>query len=191
MRRVKKSHVSWTVWVLLSVAAFPVLAQSSSRGETTRLEVRSGGAIPPDFCQGAPFVSLDKILSHRDGYLNRRVQTHAVLRTTVKEYTRISLTEGSDISILTTLDEESSHYAERQHVPRAAFPSVVVDLFDKLRAIEGPDFKKDFYKSAYYRRDVMACGRLIGSPGNFFFALDEMHTEDSYLLPWKTTKKKR
>lgn len=182
--RVKRARVLTLAWYLLSMAALPVVAAPSSEGGATRLEVRTGGTIPADFCDGAKFVSLDTILSNPNSYLNRRVQTHAVLMTTIKEYTRISLDEHSDFSVLTTLDDQSGVYAQGKHSPGPPFPSVVNDLFDKLRAIEGSKFKKDMLKGEYYRRDVMVCGRLTGSGSERRFAVDDMHTEDSYLLPW-------
>lgn len=172
-------------WCLLSAAGFSICAAPLSGGGTERLVLRAGGAIPTDFCDGAKFVSLDTILSAPSDYLNRRVQTHAVLTTNVKEYTRIWFDEHSDFSVLTTLDDQSGVYAQGKHLPSPSFPSVVNDLFDKLRAIEGPKFNKDMSKVEYYRRDVMVCGRLTGSGSERRFAVDDMHTEDSYLLPWR------
>jgi hypothetical protein len=162
----------------------PKRTDALSRGGTMHLQVRTGGAIPSGFCGGATFVSLDKMLSTPSDYFDKRVQTHAVLTTNVKEYTRIWLDEKSDFSVLTTLDDESSVYAQAQHSSGPPFPAVVVDLFDKLSAVQGPKFKRDMSKLEYYRRDVMVCGRLIGSGRDLRFAVDDMHAEDSYLLPW-------
>lgn len=156
-----------------------------SQAGAVRLEVRKGDAIQPGFCEGAKLVSLDKVLSNPDDYFNKRIQTHAVLTTNVKEYTHISLDENSDFSVLTTVDNESESYTKRQRLPRPSFPSVVTDLFDKLRNLQGAKFTKDMLKLNYYRRDVLACGRLIGSARDFRFAVDDMYTEQSYLLPWQ------
>jgi hypothetical protein len=187
----KLTRVLTIAWLLLWTAGLPILAEPLSQGDTTRLEMRKGSAISRDFCEGEKFVSLDKILSRPSEYLNKRVQTHAVLTTNVKEYTRIWLNENSDFSVLTTLDDQSAAYGQGRHSSEPPFPSVVVDLFDKLRAIQGPGFKKDMLKVEYYRRDVMVCGRLTGSGSELRFAVDDMHTEDSYLLPWKSLEQKR
>lgn len=180
----KIQHVTDVVQrVTLSIPG-PKRTEVLSRGGTMHLQVRNGGGIPSGFCGGATFVSLDKMLSTPSDYFDKRVQTHAVLTTNVKEYTRIWLDEKSDFSVLTTVDDESSVYAQGQHSPGPPFPAVVVDLFDKLRAVQGAKFKRDMSKIEYYRRDVMVCGRLTGSGRDLRFAVDDMHTEDSYLLPW-------
>jgi hypothetical protein len=56
--------------------------------------------------------------------------------------------------------------------------------------MEGAKYEKDMSKIRYYRQDVLACGRLIKEQGELRFALDDMHIERSYLLPWRSKKGK-
>lgn len=147
-------------------------------------------ATAADFCDGAKFVPLDQVLTNQNQFLNRRIQTHAVLMTDAKEYTRISLAEKSDFTILTTADDESTTYNQRHDLLTRPPFNVVGDLFEKLRATEGAKYKKDMSKIRYYRQDVMVCGRLVKEQGELRFAVDDMHIEQSYLLPWKKPKSK-
>lgn len=143
-----------------------------------------------DFCEGAKFVPLDLLLTNQNQFLNRRVQTHAVLATDAKEYTRIWLTEKSKFTVLTTADDESTTYNQRHGLSNHPPFNVVNDLFEKLRAMEGAKYKKDMSKIRYYRQDVMVCGRLVKEQGELRFAVDDMRIERSYLLPWKKPKSK-
>jgi hypothetical protein len=93
--------------------------------------------------------------------------------------------------VLTTLDDQSGAYTQSSRSSGPSFPTVVDDLFDKLRSLQGPKFQKDMTKVEYYRRDVMVCGRLTGSGSERRFAVDDMHTEDSYLLPWRGIHRER
>lgn len=137
------------------------------------------------FCDGAKFVPLDQVLEDQDQFLNRRVQTHAVLMTDAKEYTRISVAEKSSFTVLTTADDESTAYNQKHDLLRGPPFNVVSDLFEKLRAVEGARYQKDMRKTRYYRQDVMACGRLVKEQDELRFALDGLHIERSYLLPWR------
>jgi hypothetical protein len=141
-----------------------------------------------DFCEGAKFVPLDQVLSNQSQFLNKRVQTHAVLTTDGKEYTRIWLAEKSDFTVLTTADNESTAYSQRNDLLTRPPFNVIADLFDKLRATEGAKYKRNMSRIRYYRQDVMACGRLVKEQGELRFALDDMHIERSYLLPWKKSR---
>jgi hypothetical protein len=141
--------------------------------------------VASDFCDGSNIVSLDRILSSPDKYIDRRVQTHAVLKTDAKEYTRISLDENSIFSVLTTADDESTTYGKRDKLFIKNRLNVIDDLFEKLRAVEGSRYKPDISKIRYYRQDVVICGRLVRSMGELRFAVDDMRIEDSYLLPLK------
>lgn len=141
-----------------------------------------------DFCDGSRLVRLDQVLSRPGDFINKRVQTRAVLKTDAKEYTRISLAEGSNFSILTTGDDESTAYGKTHDLSNGARLSVVDDLNEKLRATEGARYKPDMSKIRYYRQNVVVCGRLVRSAGEWRFAVDDMHVEDSYLLPLKSEK---
>jgi hypothetical protein len=143
-----------------------------------------------DFCEGAKFVPLDQVLTKQNQFLNKRIQTHAILMTDAKEYMRISLAEKSDFTILTTADDESTAYNQRLGLLAKPPFNVVGDLFEKLQAMEGAKYKKDMSKIRYYRQEVMVCGRLVKSMGDYRFAVDDMHVERSYLLPWKRLKSK-
>jgi hypothetical protein len=189
--QVERTKILVVACFLLSTAAFPILALPMSSSDNAHLEVRQGGSSAADFCGAAKFVSLDKILATPKDYLDKRVKTHAVLTTNVKEYTRISSAENSDFSVLTTLDDQSVAYTQSSRSSDPSFPTVVDDLFDKLRSLQGPKFPKDMSKVEYYRRDVMVCGRLTGSGSERRFAVDDMHTEDSYLLPWRGIHRER
>lgn len=140
------------------------------------------------FCDGSGFISLDQVLSRPDEFLNKRIQTRAVLKTDAKEYTRISLAEGSNFSILTTADDESTGYGKTHDISDSTRLNVVDDLFEKLRTAEGMKYKPDISKIRYYRQDVVVCGRLVRSAGELRFAVDDMRVEDSYLLPLKGGK---
>ena len=137
------------------------------------------------FCERSKFVPLDQVLSEPTQFLNKRIQTNAVLRTDGKEYTRISLDEGSRFSVLTTADNESTAYYKRNRLSVSPPFDVFRDLFKKLHAREGEKYKPDMTKIQYYRQDVLVCGRLVGSMGNLRFAVDDMRIAKSYLLPWK------
>jgi hypothetical protein len=142
------------------------------------------------FCDGAKLVSLDQLLMNQNRFLNRRIQTHAVLTTDAKEYTRIWFAEKSNFTVLTTADEEFTVYSQRHGFSTRPPFNVTSDLFEKLRAMEGAKYKKDMSKIQYYRQDVLACGRLIKEQGELRFALDDMHIERSYLLPWRSKRGK-
>lgn len=147
-------------------------------------------AVATDFCDGSKFISLDQVLSRPDEFINKRIQTRAVLKTDAKEYTRISLAEGSNFSILTTADDESTAYGKIHDLSDEPRLSVAKDLFEKLRAVEGARYKPDMSKIRYYRQDVLICGRLVRTMGEFRFAVDDMRVEDSYLLPLKSEKRR-
>lgn len=148
----------------------------------------SSSVVAKDFCDGSKFVSLDHALSSADKYINRRIQTRAVLKTDAKEFTRISLGENSQFSVLTTADDESTAYWKSHNLSIKNRLNVMDDLFEKLRAVEGSKYKPDMSKIRYYRQDVIICGRLVRSMGELRFAVDDMHIEDSYLLPLKNKK---
>lgn len=139
--------------------------------------------VATDFCDGSKFVSLDQVLSRPDEFIDKRIQTRAVLKTDAKQYTRISLAEGSNFSILTTADDESTAYGQVHDISDRHHLNVVNDLFEKLRAVEGAKYRPDMSKIRYYRQDVLICGRLVGTIGERRFAVDDMRVEDSYLLP--------
>ena len=141
-----------------------------------------------DFCDGSKVVSLDQVLTRTDEFIEKRVQARAVLKTDAKEYTRISLAEGSHFSILTTADDESTAYGKTHDLSGGYRLNVVNDLLEKLRAAEGMKYKPDMSKIRYYRQDVVVCGRLVRSAGDLRFAVDDMRVEDSYLLPLKGRK---
>lgn len=149
------------------------------------VSVRAGAV---SFCEGANFVPLDQILKNESQFLDRRVQTRAVLTTDAKEYTRLWLYEKSDFSVLATADKESSVYSQKHKILNGPPFDIVGDLFEKLRAMEGTAYKRDMSKIRYYRQDVLACGRLIKEQGELRFALDDMRIERSYVLPWKSEK---
>ncbi|WP_136259702.1 hypothetical protein [Rhodanobacter lindaniclasticus] len=141
-----------------------------------------------DFCEGADLVPLDHLLKNESHFLDRRIQTRAVLTTDAKEYTRLWSSEKSNYSVLTTADEESSVYSQKHKdlgLPRF---NVVSDMFEKIRAMEGASYKRDMSKIRYYRQDVLACGRLTKEQGEIRFALDDIRIERSYMLPWKERK---
>jgi hypothetical protein len=150
--------------------------------------VISSPVVANDFCDGSKFVKLDHVLSSPDKYINSRVRTRAILKTDAKEYTRISLDENSKFSVLTTADDESTTYGKRHNLSVENSQNVVDDLFEKLRAVEGSRYKPDMSKIRYYRQDVVICGRLVRSMGELRFAVDDMHIEDSYLVPFKIKK---
>jgi hypothetical protein len=145
----------------------------------------SAQAAAAEFCDGSIFVSLDQVLQKKDHFLNRRVQTHAILRTDAKEYSRISLDEKSDFSVLTTADDESTAYHDRMKLPSPPHAFLIDDFFDKVKERDGEHYKKDLTKIGYYRQDVIACGRLVQYADSYRFALDDMQMKRSYLLPWK------
>jgi hypothetical protein len=153
------------------------------------LSLISAQVSAAEFCEGAKFVPLDQILTKQDQFLNKRVQTHAILMTDAKEYSRISFAEKSNFTILTTADDEATAYNQKNDLLSDPPFNVVDDLFKKLRAVEGSSFKPDMRKIRYYRQDVMVCGRLVRSMGELRFAVDDMHIEKSYLLPWKNRRK--
>lgn len=138
-----------------------------------------------DFCDGSKFAGLDQVLSNPNKFINKRIQTHAILSTDAKEYTRISFDEKSDFSILTTADDESTSYYISHNLSSKTSLNVVDDLFDKLRTTEGKKYKPDISKIRYYRQNVTICGRLVKSMGQLRFAVDDMRIENSYLLPEK------
>jgi hypothetical protein len=141
-----------------------------------------------DFCEGAKLIPLDQVLANQSRFLNKRIQTHAVLTTDGKEYTRIWFAEKSDFTVLTTADDESTAYSQRNDLSTQSPFNVIGDLLDKLRTAEGAKYKRDISKIKYYRQDVVACGRLVKEQGELRFALDDMHIERSYLLPWKKSR---
>lgn len=144
-----------------------------------------------EFCDGADFVTLDKILSTPGEYIGKRVQTHAVLMTDAKEYTRLSLAEHSGFTILASGDDETTSYFNSHKLPVRKWSDLVDDLFTKVRAAEGPTFKPHLSMIQYYRQNVTACGRLIKDQGELRFALDELRVENSYLLPLPPKNGKR
>ncbi|MFC4762965.1 hypothetical protein [Dyella koreensis] len=152
------------------------------------LYIFSAQVTGADFCEGSKFTPLDQVLSKPGEFLNQRIQTHAILRTDAKAYTRISLDEKSGFSVLTTADDESTAYNKRHNLSAKPPFNVVSDLFAKLHPVEGAKYKADISKVRYYRQNVMVCGRLVRSMGELRFAVDDMHVEDSYLLPWKNKK---
>jgi hypothetical protein len=154
------------------------------------LYLLSAQAAGAGFCDGSKFVPLDQVLSNPIQFLNKRIQTHAILRTDGKEYTRISLDEKSNFSMLTTADDESTAYYKRHDLSAKRHFNVFEDLFEKLRVVEGAKYKQDISKIKYYRQNVMVCGRLVKSMGALRFAVDDISVESSYLLPWITAKQK-
>lgn len=143
-----------------------------------------------DFCLNSSKETLDQVISNKKQFLGKRVLVHAVLRTDGKEYTRLSLAEGSDVSILATADDESTAYRGRMSPPPPSY-GLREDFFAKLKEREGNRFKPDMSKIGYYRQDVIACGRLVEEAGEYRFALDDMRVEKSYLLPFGLPGKAR
>jgi hypothetical protein len=154
------------------------------------LYLLSAQAAGASFCDGSKFVSLDQVLSNPVQFLNKRLQTHAILSTDGREFTRITFDEKSKFSILTTADDESTAYYKQHDLVANPPLNVVDDLFEKLRMAEGTKYKRDMSKIRYYRQNVMVCGRLVKSMGELRFAVDDMHVESSYLLPWKKVGRK-
>jgi hypothetical protein len=138
-----------------------------------------------DFCEGAKFVPLNQLLTKQDQFLNRRVQTHAILTTDAKEFVRIWFAEKSRFTILTTADAESTAYNQRMNLSTEPHINVVDDLFEKLHTAEGGKYKNDMSKIRYYRQKVVVCGRLVKEQNEIRFALDDKHIETTYLLPWR------
>ncbi|WP_430389914.1 hypothetical protein [Dyella sp. 20L07] len=136
-----------------------------------------------DFCEESMATSLDSVLLHTDESIGKRIQAHVILRTDAKEYTRISVDEGSHFSILTTADDDSGRYYKSHDLSSRPHFDVIDDLFDKLRAAEGARFSPDMRKIQYYRQNVTICGRLVRSVDGLRFAVDDMRIENSYLLP--------
>lgn len=150
----------------------------------------SGSVSAHNFCGDAQLVPLNNLISNKSKYLNQRVKTYAVLSTDAKEYTLLKQDEKSKLGILITSDAETDEYAKRMSLRPEKNTNVVDDLFEKLRAREGAEYKPDKTKIRYYRQDVMVCGRLVRSMGELRFAVDDMRIEKSYLLPWKNERKK-
>ena len=142
-------------------------------------------ALSKDFCDGASFVALDNLLQNKAQFLNKRVQTHAVLRTDGKEYTRISLDENSRFSILTTADTETTAYFHAHPDNFHNHVNVIDDLFSKMQSMGVPKSEREMSKIRFYRQEVTECGRLVGDQNEMQFALDDELVERTYLLPWK------
>lgn len=179
------------------MVSYPILPRGSMsvNAKITRATVivlisLSGSVSAHNFCGDAKLVSLNNLISNKSAYLNQRVKTHAVLSTDAKEYTLLKQEEKSKRGILITSDAETEEYTKRMSLQPGKAINAVDDLFEKLRAREGAEYKPDMTKIRYYRQDVMACGRLVISMGELRFAVDDMRIEKSYLLPWKNERKK-
>ena len=143
-----------------------------------------------EFCDGASFVPLDRLMVNRSQFLDKRVQTHAVLRTDGKEYTRISLEENSGFSMLLTADAESTAYFHAHPDIVSHYVNVVDDLFSKMQSMGVPKAEREMSNISLYRQEVTVCGRLVGDQNEVQFAVDDQRVERTYMLPWKNSGKR-
>lgn len=147
-------------------------------------------ALSKDFCDGASFVALDNLLQNKTQFLNKRIQTHAILRTDGKEYFRISFEENPSFSILLTADAETTAYFHAHPDIANNHVNVFDDLFSKMQSMGVPKSEREMSKIRFYRQEVTVCGRLVGDQNEVQFAVDDERVERTYLLPWKSSGKR-
>ena len=143
-----------------------------------------------DFCDGSNFVALDNLLLNKAQFLNKRIQTHAILRTDGKEHTRISLEENSRFTILLTADAETTAYFHMHPDIVNHYVDAKDDLFSKMQSMGVPKAEREMSKISFYRQELMVCGRLVGDQNEVQFAVDDQRVERTYMLPWKNSGKR-
>jgi hypothetical protein len=142
------------------------------------------------FCNNASLVPMDQIAADKDMYLNKRVRSHAVLRTDAKEFSLLKQDETTHFGLRTITDDESVSYSNGLSPQKKQSFNTKGDFFEKLREMEGRAYRPDMTKIIYYRQDVLVCGRLVKSDKEYYFAIDDMVIEKTYLLPWDRLKLK-
>ena len=138
-----------------------------------------------DFCDNAPFVKLNQVISHKTSYIGVRVRTHAILKTDLKEYTIIEQAEGSGTYLLVGSDEQNSGLRNVMGKSDITNSSVSRDFMNKYEQKEGAGAAVDWSKIVYYRQERLLCGRVIKVNGRWRFAIDDSILQRSYLLNWK------
>lgn len=148
----------------------------------------SNAAYASDFCDNAPFVQLNHVISHKQWYLGVRIRTSAILKTDLKEYMIIEQTEGSDSYFLVGSDGQSGSLKNVSGKSDISNASVSRDFIRKYKQKEGMVATVDWSKIVYYRQERLFCGRVIMVNDSFRFAIDDSILENSYLLDWKKNK---
>jgi len=140
-------------------------------------------ALAGEFCSGAPSIPFDRLATEKIDYLGKRVRTHAVVTTDAKEFTLFRQSEASVNGLLEMTDEEGAAYAKRMRLHASPFNFKDDFFFEKLRAAEGNAYQPDLTKIAYYRQDVSLCGRVVQVGRDYFFSVDDLVREKTYLVP--------
>lgn len=142
-----------------------------------------------NFCDNAPFIKLNQIISHKQSYIGVRVRTHAILKTDLKEYTIIEQSEKSDNYLLVGSDGQNSGLRNITGKSDITSSSVSLDFMNKYKQMEGARAAVDWSKIVYYRQERLLCGRVVKVDGRWRFAIDDSILQSSYLLDWKKKHK--
>lgn len=66
-----------------------------------------------------------------------------------------------------------------------------MDAFkEALKKEQGAAYKSKIWKIGRFREDVLACGRLVGTSHDRYFAVDDMKVIRTYLVPDKPSRKR-